>query len=274
MTTIIAEAGVNHDGDLATAHNLCDVAKEAGADIVKFQSFKPERCIRKGPRYDELARLALSFQSQLALARHCAAIGVEFCSTPDDLDSLKFLIEECGVKRIKLGSGSLLYKPLVTSAFASGLPVLLSTGMATSMEIATTLCWSSALLTPDQVTLMHCISLYPCPLELANVRAIATLRAQFGLFVGYSDHTKSISAALAAAALGASAIEKHITLDDRAPGADHAMSIVPETFREMVDRVREIETALGSGLKRPCPLEQQMIPLLRKDAHGFQSAGA
>lgn len=280
--TIIAECGVNHDGSLDKALKLCDAAKLAGADIVKFQTYIPEKCIRPGKDFALLKRLALDQAAFLKIAQHCGEIGIEFCSTPDDLDSLKFLVEDCGVKRIKLGSGSLRYRPLVDAAFDTGLPVLLSTGMATDFEVRDVMRRQNAHSLIRQswndLTVMHCVSIYPCPPQLANM---AVLR-NFGRLVepwwdhrlkvhpGYSDHTLGNYAVLAAVALGATVIEKHMTLDNEAEGPDHRMSATPEQFETMVMKIRQMEIVLGDGCKEPSPEEAAMIPLLRKDENGFQ----
>lgn len=279
--TIIAEVGVNHDGDLGKALRLCDAAKAAGADIVKFQTFIPALSIH--PKSKDLAtllNLSLDFPSTLKIARHCEGTGIEFCSTPDDIVSLKFLVNDCGVKRIKLGSGSLLYEPLVDAAFDTGLPVLLSTGMATDKEIERALKRQRDKKTSD-LTLMHCVSLYPCPPGLANVSAITQVWLvgsvawdSFGskckFSVGYSDHTIGNYAILSAVALGATVVEKHFTLDNEAEGPDHRMSATPEQFERMVMKIMMVETVIGHGRKEPSPEELAMIPRIRKDAEGFQ----
>ncbi len=279
---ILAEVGINHDGNLDKALRLCDAAKAAGADIVKTQTFIPEKCVRPGKNFELLKRLALSDVVTLNMARYCASIDIEFMSTPDDIDSLKFLVEVCGVKRIKLGSGSLLYEPLVDAAFDTGLPVLLSTGMATFMEVNLVverqrMRWRENGHRPmNHLTVMHCVSLYPCPPQLANVGAVAELR-KFKMVwrpdlldMGYSDHTIGNYAILAAVALGATVVEKHFTLDNAAEGPDHRMSATPEQFETMVMKIRQTEVVLGNSLKEPSPEELAMIPRIRKDAEGFQ----
>lgn len=275
LCIIIAECGVNHDGKLDKALSLCEVAKQAGADVAKTQTFIPEKLLRPGnPRMDFAKSLVLSFPDTLKIARHCEAIGIEFCSTPDDLDSLKFLVEECGVKRIKIGSGSLLYRPLVDAAFDTGLPVLLSTGMATQFEVDSVVmrqlerfeCRNDR----SDITLMHCVSLYSCPLNLANVKAMLKLTG-WGMPVGYSDHTIGDYAVCAAVALGAAVIEKHFTLDNEAEGPDHRMSAMPEQFATMVQKIRMTEVVLGHGRKEPSEEEAAMIVRVRKDNEGYQA---
>jgi N,N'-diacetyllegionaminate synthase len=265
---IIAEAGVNHRGKLDLAFRLCDAAKEAGADIVKFQTYVPEKALAPGSRYKELADLALSFDDTDAVACYCAKIGIEFCSTPDDLDSLKFLVDECGIKRVKIGSGSLLHRPLVEAAFATGLPVLLSTGMATNADIDDAFSGRGA---RDDMVLMHCVSLYPCPIEKANLSAMNEIRHWFNLPIGWSDHTVSVTTVpCAAVVLGATVIEKHLTLEPPDQGIDYACSLDPRQFATMVKAIRETELALGDGVKAPSPEEARMMPLLRKNEYGLQ----
>jgi N,N'-diacetyllegionaminate synthase len=270
---IIAEVGVNHDGDLLKALRLCDAAKSAGADIVKFQIYQIHKLMRPGsPEFMKLGNLSLPSAAFVHIAKYCESIGIEFCATPDDVDSLKVLIDECGVKRIKIGSGSLLYEPLVDAAFDTGLPVLLSTGMATKDEIYNTVQRQLYRNRFGDSILMHCVSLYPCPLQLANVDAITDISSwwQGTIPVGYSDHTKGTTAAMAAVALGATVIEKHFTLNNRDDGPDHAMSTEPWEFMHMVRDIREVECVLGDGRKEPGLEEVAMIPRIRKDAEGFQ----
>ena len=295
--TIIAEVSVNHDGDLGNALRLCDAAKSAGADIVKFQTFVPTSLFRmdrwKDPKVEQVMGLALDFNQFTKIAAHCADIGIEFCSTPDDLASLKFLVEVCGVKRIKLGSGSLLYEPLVDATFDTGLPVLLSTGMATLEEIegAVARQWSRKAATSESprievdLTVMHCVSLYPCPPHLANVAAITALQhlgdewdesnwkmVNYEHRVGYSDHTEGMftESSCAAVALGAVVIEKHFTLNEYDDGPDHHMSANPAEFETLVCDIREFEEILGHGRKEPSEEELAMVSRLRKDKDGFQ----
>lgn len=264
--TIIAEAGVNHGGDMTTAFELCVAAKEAGADIVKFQTYVPEKAIAADTKdYDLLRRLALSFGQIHLIAGHCEKIGIEFCSTPDDIDSLRFLVEECGVKRIKLGSGSLTYRPLVRAAFATGLPVILSTGMATSYEVGQAILDSHG--NGQKITLMQCTSLYPTPPHLVNLSAMDSLRV-FGTKVGYSDHMDGIRAVVAAAAMGADVVEKHFML---MPDAfDAPVSSMPAELALMVRQVRMMTVLRGDGRKMPSLEETAMIPCIRKGPDGKQ----
>jgi N-acetylneuraminate synthase/N,N'-diacetyllegionaminate synthase len=265
---IISEAGVGHDGKLEKALRLCDAAKIAGADICKFQTFVPELAIDKNSKdYELLKSLALSFTNFKKIATHCEDIKIEFMSTPDDLYSLKFLVEECGVKRIKIGSGSLTHPPLVDAAYRTGLPVILSTGMASEAEIHKALPHDSGFVS---IILLHCVSLYPCPIELANLNAITTLK-KFGYPVGYSDHTTSVAAIpIAAVALGATIIEKHFTLDKSDKGPDHFMSLNPAELAQMIVSIRSIEKVLGTGTKVISSQEAEMISRVRKGADGRQ----
>lgn len=277
--TVIAEIGVNHDGKGSKACQLVDAAKAAGADVVKFQTFNPNRLFRPGLAREKAWKLTLdTYHAQMVLA-HCHNVGIEFMSTPDDLDSLKWLVEVARVRRIKLGSGSLLYEPLVDAAFDTGLPVLLSTGMARHEEVDGVLLRQflrKHVQSLSHLTLMHCVSLYPCPNELANVGVLAAYQQRrpqwrVGHFeVGYSDHTRGIMAAIMAVALGATVIEKHFTLDRTDPGPDHRMSMNPAEFTGFVATIREAEVIAGTGLKVPSEQERAMIPRVRKDADGYQ----
>lgn len=272
--TIIAEAGVCHNGDIAKALRLCYVAKEVGADIVKFQAFNAYTLFKYQKVIERMCRLALSADQFKMIARYCETINLEFMATPDDIYSLKHLVDVCGVRRIKLGSGSLLYRPLVDAAFDTGLPVLLSTGMATLEEIFDVV---QRQLSDDKqpstdVTIMHCVSLYPCPAHLADIARMKVISdLWFGTVpVGYSDHTIGDMAACAAVALGATVIEKHFTLDHESDGPDHHMAADPTQFAKLVRDIRLFETILGHGRKEPSEEELAMIPRIRKDSEGFQ----
>ncbi|SRR5258706_14640308 len=271
--TIIAEMGINHNGNVDEALRLCDAAKETGADIIKSQTYLPEIAIDKNSKdYDLLYNLALPFPDFIKIAKHCEDIGIEFCSTPDDLYSLKFLVDECGVKRIKIGSGSLIYEPLLHAVCNTHLPVILSTGMSNLSEIDEAALHLRGGRRDLDLTLLHCVSLYPCPIELANLKAITTLHENFPYKdIGYSDHTLSVVAIpCAAVALGATVIEKHFTLNRYAEGPDHAMSLDPYQFSEMVREIRNTELALGDGTKTISEQEAAMIPRVRKGEDGKQ----
>lgn len=261
---IIAEAGINHDGSLSRALEMVDAAAAAGADVVKFQSFRAERLVTadalmssyivEGKQPDEsfrdvLSRLQIDREGFVALAERCRAAGIEFLSTPFDVESLDELIE-LGVGRLKIASGDLTHLPMLTAMAERGLPTILSTGMATLGEIERALEAIVVRGGNDRVTLLHCISWYPANFESVNLRYMETLRSAFGLPVGYSDHTLGTSAPIAARALGACCVEKHFTLDSRAFGPDHAASIEPPELAAMVRGIRETERMLGTTSRR------------------------
>ena len=242
---IIAEAGINHDGSLDKAKRLVDAAKRAGADAVKFQFFSSRRLWGD----DRIKHLELRPEDFTVLAAYCAERGTEFMSTPFGVEELTLITPL--VKRIKIASGCIARLELLGAARLSGLPVILSTGMSTEEDIA------SALWVLGKATLLHCTSTYPCPISAVNLRAMDTLRT-FGMPVGYSDHTAGITVALAAVARGAVVLEKHLTLDRRATGPDHKASIEPAEFRAMVQGIRLIEDALGSGAKAVQDCEREL----------------
>lgn len=248
MTFIIAEAGVNHNGRWERGLDLIDAAKAAGADAVKFQHFNSQRLWGD----DRIAHLELSNDAMLALKAHADAVGIEFMCTPFGVPEMEFLTPL--LKRIKIASGCLHNYDLLYAAYLTGLPVILSTGMNTISEIAKARGMLAA-----NVTLLHCTSAYPCPLNEVNLAAMDTLRERFDLPVGYSDHTNGISVALAAVARGATVLEKHLTLDRNAEGPDHKASIEPKDFRIMVDGIRRIEQAIGNAEKRAQPSEAGII---------------
>jgi len=245
MTFIIAEIGVNHQGDVNLAHNLIDSARGAGADCAKFQLFKSQKLWADG----RIADLELRFSDMEALHRHCQDIGIEFACSPFGIEELTFLVPL--LKRVKIASGCLKNFDLLHSAQQTGLPVILSTGMSTIEEIEQALKMLGV-----NVTLLHCTSSYPCPVVDVNLRVMDTLHKHFGLPVGYSDHTRGITVAIAAAAKGATVIEKHLTFDVRAKGPDHKASIEPWEFAQMVAAIRLVESALGDGVKRIMPSEE------------------
>jgi N-acetylneuraminate synthase len=275
---VIAEAGVNHNGELATALALCDAARAAGADAVKFQTFRAEDLVVPGAPTAEYQRRQTGEQDQFGMLRklelspeqherirdHCARIGIEFFSTPFSLEAVDLLVQ-LGVRRIKLPSGELTHRALVMHACAKGLPVLISTGMATMDEVREALAWAQeARGSLSGVTVLHCTSAYPAPDEALNLRAIVTMRAALGLPIGYSDHSTGIEAALAAVSLGAAVIEKHLTLDRTMPGPDQAASLEPAEFGTMVRGIRRISAMLGDGIKAPRPQEQDAARVARR----------
>jgi N,N'-diacetyllegionaminate synthase len=270
---IIAEAGVNHNGSLTEAIKMVSAAKMAGADIVKFQTYSPEHAIhRNHPEYDLLKRLALPHDAFRKIARVCEEEGIEFMSTPGDRYSLEFLVKELKVKRIKIGSDDLTYRPLLEAVAATKLPLILSTGMATegdidnALEIVDPVGYSTNVF--RDITLLHCVSCYPCGAVDANLKAIDTMK-ELGYPVGYSDHTKGITACLAAASLGAVMIEKHF-MRWWGKAIDHAVSVEPNEFAVMVDHIRKIEQMLGHGRKEPCEAELKNKPLFVKDKDGLK----
>jgi N,N'-diacetyllegionaminate synthase len=279
VTLIIAEAGVNHDGNLVKALHLIDAAATAGADLVKFQTFQADRLVTVNARkaaYQEragsagetqhgmLKRLELSRTDHEQLLAHCRAKGIGFLSTGFDTESVDYLVQ-LGIDRIKVPSGELTNLPYMRHVGALGLPIILSTGMAWLEEVGAALDVLIAAGTPRQrITVLHCNTGYPTPMMDVNLRAMQTIRTAFDVEVGYSDHTFGIEVAIAAAALGASVIEKHVTLDRELPGPDHKASLEPDELAAMVLTIRHVEQALGDGIKRPSPSEIANLPVTRK----------
>lgn len=275
---VIAEAGVNHNGDLAMALALCDAARAAGADAVKFQTFRAEDLVVPGAptadyqkkqtgeddQFTMLRKLELTREQHATIRDHCNAIGIEFFSTPFSVEAIDMLVA-LGVRRIKMPSGELTHRALVEHACATGLPVLLSTGMATLAEVQEALGWAQAVRgSLDGLSVLHCTSAYPASDGALNLRAIATMRDVLKLPVGYSDHSLGIEASLAAVSLGATIIEKHLTLDTKLPGPDHAASLEPAAFGAMVAGIRRISAMLGDGVKAPRPEEQDAARVARR----------
>ncbi len=274
---IIAEAGVNHNGDLALAKRLIEAAAKAGADAVKFQTFRGERLVSPTARkaayqtaatgahesqLDMIRRLELPDVAFGELKRHCTACGVLFLSTPFDEESAD-LLEDLGVAAFKIPSGEVTNLPLLAHVGRKGKPVILSTGMSTLEEVRAavdTLRQAGA----QDVVVLHCVSSYPADPADANLRAMATLADAFHAPVGYSDHTPGIEVALAAAALGACVIEKHVTLDRTLPGPDHRASLEPVELAALIRGVRTVESALGDGRKRPVPSEADTAAVARR----------
>jgi N-acetylneuraminate synthase len=275
---VIAEAGVNHNGDLALARELCDAAHAAGADAVKFQTFRAEDLVLPGAptavyqarqtgdqdQFAMLRRLELSEEAHRDLHAHCERIGIEFFSTPFSEQAVDMLVK-LGVRRIKVSSGELTHRALIAKAAATQLPLLLSTGMASLDEVRQALAWVQAARGHlEQVTVLHCTSAYPASDEALNLRAIETLAQETGLAAGYSDHSTGIEASLAAVALGAVVIEKHLTLDRSLPGPDHAASLEPPEFGAMVQGIRRISAMRGDGVKQPRPEERDAARVARR----------
>lgn len=300
---VIAEAGVNHNGVLENAIRLVDAAAEAGVDAVKFQTFKADKLVsRAAPKaeyqkkttdadesqLEMIQKLELSEDDHLILARRCQERGVQFLSTPFDLESLDFLCRKFDLPMIKLGSGEITNAPFLIAAARTGRSVVLSTGMSDLDEIHMAL---SALafgyLEPEavpcrksfeaayrsevgretlsrKVTLLHCTTEYPAPFEEVNLRAMKVMSDTFSLAVGYSDHTQGIAVPVAAAALGATVLEKHFTLNRNLPGPDHKASLEPDELGQMVAAVRQVQLALGQAIKVPSLSELKNKEIARK----------
>lgn len=301
-TYIIAEAGVNHNGSLDMAKMLVEVAAEAGADAVKFQTFKADKLVsRLAPKaeyqtkttdvdesqHEMIRKLELDEHAHEILIEHCKVCGIEFLSTPFDFESVDLLAERFNLPCIKIPSGDITNASLLLKIAQTGKTTILSTGMSTLGEIEDALgvlafgylgkgtpsiaafraayCSAEGQLTlHDKVTLLHCTTEYPAPLDEVNLRVMNTLRSAFGLQVGYSDHTEGIAVPIAAVARGAVVIEKHFTLDRTLPGPDHKASLEPGELKQMVEAIRVVEKALGSGIKNPTPSELKNINVARK----------
>lgn len=300
---IIAEAGVNHNGDTGMALRLVEEAAKAGADTVKFQTLRADRLLtRQAPKavyqmhttdagesqFEMIRRLELSEEAHQLIAARCRELGIEFLSTPFDVESLNFLVKDLYVGRIKIPSGEITNAPLLLAAARTGKPVFLSTGMSSLGEVETALSVlafgylkheappsregfsqvyrdaASRRVLLDKVTLLHCTTDYPAPPAAVNLAALSTLRSAFGLPVGYSDHTEGIAVATAAAALGATVIEKHFTLDRGLPGPDHKASLEPGELRDLVRSVRTVTAAIGNPVKASQAGESANIPVARK----------
>jgi len=295
MTLIIAEAGVNHNGDQKLAFELVDAAHHAGADIVKFQTFKAKNLVTANAQQADyqvtntgkqetqlamLSRLELSHETHHELVAYCSKLGIEFLSTAFDNESLDFLVNELGLTRLKIPSGEITNAPLVLQHARTGCDLIVSTGMATLADIEAVLgviafgytmpfdaipseenfqaAYFSELgkkTLKAKVTILHCTTEYPAPLIDINLRAMDTLSTAFGLPVGYSDHSEGIIVPIAAVARGATLIEKHFTLDKNMDGPDHKASLNPIELKSMIDGIRAVELTLGDGIKGPRPSE-------------------
>ena len=274
---IIAEAGDNHNGNFDLALQLVDKAAEAGADCVKFQTFVTENVISKfaekadyqkqttgenESQYEMVKKLELSFEQFRLIQKYCQEKNIMFLSTPFDLDSIDFL-EEIQIPFWKISSGEITNLPYLEKIAKTGKDIIMSTGMCTMEEIEAAL---SVLREhgAGKITLLHCNTEYPTPFEDVNLRAMQEMKEAFGVPVGYSDHTVGIEVPIAAAAMGASVIEKHFTLDKNMEGPDHKASLEPEELKQMVCSIRNIEQAMGSGKKQPSPSEKKNISIARK----------
>ena len=278
-TLIIAEAGVNHNGDLDLARQLIDAAAEAGADIVKFQTFSADRlasrtaplaeyqqqdAIGRSSQYEMLLRLELDRPAHEVLIAHAEARNIRFFSTAFDLESVR-LLAELGLDRFKVPSGEITNLPYLKLIGSYRKPVILSTGMATMGEIEAAIdVLETAGVSRRVITVLHCNTEYPTPMGDVNLRAMCTIGRTFGVQIGYSDHTRGIEVAIAAVALGASVIEKHFTISRELPGPDHKASLEPHELQDMVSAIRNVEQALGDAIKRPTPSESKNRPIARK----------
>jgi N-acetylneuraminate synthase len=304
MTLIIAEAGVNHNGDEKLAFELVDAAFRAGADIVKFQTFKAKNLVtaqavqadyqitntkKQESQLAMLSRLELSWDAHHALVKHCTKLGIEFLSTAFDSESLDFLVNELGIKRLKLPSGELTNAPLVLQHARTGCDIIVSTGMATLSEIEAALgviafgytaekdaepgievfqrAYASSegqKALREKVVILHCTTEYPAPMAEINLRVMDTLHQAFSLPAGYSDHSEGIVIPVAAVARGAVVIEKHFTLDKNMEGPDHKASLEPDELTEMIKAIRQVEIALGNTIKTPTISEIKNKAVARK----------
>lgn len=277
-TFIIAEIGVNHNGDMDLGRKLIDAAVDCGADAVKFQTFRAEQLVSEdaskaayqeqndpnggATQFEMLRRLELDEAGHLAMKEHCQKRSIRFLSTPFGEDAAD-LLERMTVDGFKISSGDLTNLPLLAHIAAKGLPMLVSTGMGTLGEVETAIETIKANGNPP-VALLHCVSNYPAPPSSANLRAMNTMKQAFQIPVGWSDHTLGCAVSIGAVAMGARIIEKHITLDVNLPGPDHKASICPEEFKKMVDQIRIIESALGDGVKIPTAAELEVAKVVRR----------
>jgi N,N'-diacetyllegionaminate synthase len=278
-TLIIAEAGVNHNGDLDLARQLIEAAAAAGADLVKFQTFNAKRLVTHGAKkadyqiktsdsqeshHEMLRRLELSPDMHHELVAHCAKFHIGFFSTGFDNESNDLLLS-LGQDRFKIPSGEISNLPYLRHIGRLGKAVILSTGMATLGDIEAAIeVLEDAGTLRSSMTVLHCTTEYPTPMSEVNLRAMQSIQSTFGVAVGYSDHTLGIEVATAAVAMGATVIEKHLTLDRNLPGPDHKASSEPDEFKAMVNAIRNIEIALGDGIKRPTASELKNKPIARK----------
>jgi N-acetylneuraminate synthase len=274
---IIAEAGVNHNGSVSLAKKLIEASKFAGADAVKFQTYKTEKILTKevekadyqkkcGPdisQFQMIKELELSYDDFKILKSYADSINIDFLSTPDDVDSLDFLVDVLGLSKIKVGSGEITNFVFLRHVAAKQKKIILSTGMSTLGEVEKAV-RLIRMINNQELILLHCTTNYPCPAEEVNLLAMQTLQRAFNVNVGYSDHTVGLEVPVAAVALGATVIEKHITLDRDMPGPDHRASLDPKEFAQMVRQIRFVENALGDGVKWPSKSEEMIKPLVRR----------
>ncbi|MDC1097115.1 N-acetylneuraminate synthase [Gammaproteobacteria bacterium] len=276
---VIAEAGVNHNGDINLAKRLIDAAVDAGADAVKFQTFVADKVVTTtaakadyqllstgsdDSQFDMLKKLELSPTMHEELVKHCETREIKFLSTAFDQKSLDYL-DSLGLTLLKVPSGEITNLPFLRHVGSLGKPVVLSSGMASLEEVGDAVAvLERAGTVRKKITVMHCNTEYPTPMQDVNLRAMATIQDAFGVAVGYSDHTRGIEVPIAAVARGANVIEKHITLDRSLPGPDQGASTEPQEFKEMVQAIRNIEQALGNGIKQASPSEAKNILIVRR----------
>lgn len=278
---VIAEAGVNHNGDINKAFQLIDAAVAAGVDYVKFQTFKADNLVSKNAKkavyqiqntnnerdsqLDMLKKLELSHSQHEELIKYCKEKNIEFFSTAFDLDSLDYLAS-IGLKLVKIPSGEITNLPYLKKAATLFEEVIISTGMSMMSEIKDALeVFIKEGIAKDKITILHCNTEYPTPMKDVNLKAMLSIEKEFGVKVGYSDHTLGIEVPIAAVAMGASVIEKHFTLDKNLPGPDHAASLEPDELKAMCEAIRNIEKALsGNGIKEPSESEMKNIAIARK----------
>lgn len=275
---IIAEAGVNHNGKMELAYKLVDAAKEAGVDAVKFQIFKSEKLISKSTKMadyqkenlkenisqlDMVKKLELSYEDFIKINEYCKEKEIMFMATPFDNDSLDFLVDTLKVDILKIGSGDLNNYPFLEKVALKNKEIILSTGMSNLSDIEGALDFISQY-TDKEVKVLHCTTNYPCPMDEVNLKAMNTIKDAFQVAVGYSDHTLGIEVPIAAVALGAEIIEKHFTLDKTMEGPDHVASLEPNELKEMTRTIRNIEKALGSGIKKPNKSEVKIQSIVKR----------
>jgi len=286
QTLIIAEAGVNHNGDIELAKQLIDVAADAGTDLVKFQTFNADRLVthtakkadyqtqttdNKESQHEMLRRLELNEEMHKELIAYCAHRNIGFFSTGFDIKSIDLLVS-LGQDYFKIPSGEITNLPYLRHVGQFNKEIIFSTGMATMGEIEETIDVLEQAGTPrSKITVLHCTTEYPTPMTEVNLRAMQSIHKAFGVATGYSDHTSGIEVAIAAVAMGASVIEKHFTLDCDLPGPDHKASLEPDELKAMVTAIRNIEVALGDGIKRLTPSEVRNKPIARKSLVASQT---
>ena len=292
---VIAEAGVNHNGDEDLALQLVDTAARCGANAVKFQTFSADKLVRPGAekaeyqkretgtgdQYTMLKALEMSEALHIKLMNRCMALGIEFMSTPFDEDAVNFLLS-LGMRRIKVPSGEITNEPFLRFLAAKGVPLIVSTGMASMDEIQRAVHVISSARqeaghnTPlaERLTILHCTSNYPAQCRDVNLRAMQTISTETDVPIGYSDHTLGLAVSTAAVALGAKLIEKHFTLDRNLPGPDHKASLMPDELAQLVRQIRDVEAALGSPVKQPTASELPVRALVRRSVTAVQALAA